>query len=168
MPEEKVYTPVTIADNPLPGDTAVFGKASATTGGSGVSTPSSVENQPMPTRKIAMEVLSAAFNTKTRKILAEFSFTEFGAIQIGKYQNGVSGDIRMTPNGLTTRNAAGITTFALDGETGSAIFAGELRSGSIITGLLVLGNNSIVLDGENVRQAFYDDNGIPVIVIGNA
>ena len=79
-----------------------------------------------------------------------------GALQIGKYESGVSGDLRISPNGIVARNSSGMTTFALDGDTGSAVFMGEIQAGAIITGLVSVGNNNVVIDGENQRMIVND------------
>jgi len=143
MADEKVYTPSTIADQPLPQEGTEI-PASVVSGGAGVYSPATIPPKPMPTRRVAVELISVALNTKSRKILAEFQFTEHGAIQIGKYTNGVSGDIRITPNGITARDKAGLTTFALDGDTGDATFKGTVQAGDFViadeTGLISLNN----------------------------
>ena len=70
----------------------------------------------------------ANFNTATKAILSDFSFGVSGALQIGTYVNGVSGDLRISPNGILARNSAGTTTFSIDGTTGNAIFSGSLSA----------------------------------------
>jgi len=148
--EEKVYYPATIADTPLPGEveevSGVVEKKSA-----GIYQADRIPDRGFPTKKIAYEVMSSSLNTKSKKILAEFEFTEYGALQIGKYLNGVSGDLRISPNGITARDSAGNTTFALDGSTGSAVFAGTIQSGTLIAGMVVVGDNRVRIDGENGR-----------------
>ena len=164
-PKEKIYYPQTIDNQPLPNQVEEASFAtSQTTGGQTFST-QKIKDQSLPAKRIAVELLSSALNTKTRKILAEFEFTEHGAIQIGKYVNGVSGDLRFTPNGLVARNKSGITTFAIDGDTGNAVFKGSIQSGSLITGKVAVGSGDILIDGETKRMIFYN-NKIPSIVIG--
>jgi len=67
----------------------------------------------------------------------------------------VSGDLRITPNGLTARDIAGITTFAIDGTTGGAVFKGTVQSGSLLTGGVVVEdeNGQTVIDGEGIVGA---------------
>ena len=165
MAEDKVYKPVEIEDSTLPGELESNVSSSQSSSG-GVYSAGKTEDSGFPVKRIAVELMSTALNTKSRKILAEFEFTESGAIQIGKYDNGVSGDLRITPGGITARDKAGITTFAIDGETGSAVFKGSIQSGSLITGEVVVGNNRVILDGDNARMLIYDDDGIPRILIG--
>jgi len=162
-----VYHNEVIQETPFPGevDTSLPIGTSNPAG-----TFNNTESKPksFPTKKIAVELLSSALNTKSLKILQKFELTQSGAIQIGDFKEGVTGDLRLTPNGLTARDKAGITTFAIDGTTGDATFKGTIQSGAIVTGLVDVGNNSVVIDGENRRMVFYDENGVPVILIGNA
>lgn len=167
MADEKVYYPETIDENPLPIQEGMVAFEDTQKTSNGEYTNKKIESQPLPTRKIAYELLGNQLNTRSRKILAEFQFTQSGALQIGKYENGVSGDLRISPNGITARDSAGITTFAIDGTTGNATFKGEVQAGAFISGLVVVGDNSVVIDGEARRMVFYDENDIPVILIGN-
>lgn len=163
MDEEKVYTPVVIPDAPLPGqegDTT----SSTNSAGSEVYGPKTVKDTPMPTKRIAVELLSSALNTKSRKILDQFEFTESGAIQVGKYEQGVSGDIRISPNGVVGRDQAGLVVFALDAD-GNLVLKGSLQSGSVITGEVIVGNNSVIIDGEG-RRIIVNDGTTDRILIG--
>jgi len=130
--KKDIYTPEEIPDQPFPGQEGtaelVGGKASG-----GVYTPTEIKDKPFPTKRIAQELISAVLNTKSKKILGEFQFTPSGAIQIGKYANGVSGDLRLSPAGITARNISGLTTFAIDADTGDAVFKGDVRAGSLIS-----------------------------------
>lgn len=162
--EIKVYTPTVIDDAPFPQEDLIMGTSQ--TSPSGALSPSTIKDQTIPTKRIAVELLSSVLNTRSKKILQEFQFTQSGALQIGKYENGVSGDLRISPAGITARNTSGLITLSIDGETGDAVFAGELRSGSVITETVILGNSDIVLDGENRRIVFFNGN-IPEIVIGS-
>jgi hypothetical protein len=167
MAEDKVFHAEVIEENPFPEEGVVEFQTSQKSS-KGEYSAETIKPQPLPTRRVAHEVISSSLNTKSRKILGEFEFTQTGAIQIGKYENGVSGDVRLTPAGIVARNKSGTTTFALDGDAGSATFMGEIQAGAIITGLVSVGSNNIVIDGENRRMVFYDENDIPVILIGNA
>ena len=158
MPEEKIYYPETIEDTPFPG-TESEGGSSSQRSGEGVTLPQATRDSSFPDKRVAVEVIGAALNTTSRKILAEFEFTESGALQIGKYDNGVSGDLRISPNGITARNSSGITTFAIDAETGDAVFKGEIQSGSVVTGEVVIGNNRLIMS--------VDENGQPSILMND-
>lgn len=155
MEDVKVYTPETIQDNPFPVDNQVVSDGSQSTTG-GVYSSEKIGDSEFPTKRIAVEVISSKLNTQSKKILAEFSFTESGAIRVGKYEDGESGDIRISPDGIVARNKAGDTTFALDGETGDATFAGAIQAGSVITGEVIVGDNNIILDGANKRIIIND------------
>jgi hypothetical protein len=166
--DNKVYTPEVIADQPFPQETATQQASQESSGAGGVYNPTTIPEQSMPTKLIAVELLSNSLNTRSKKILAEFQFTQSGALQIGTYENGVSGDLRISPNGIVARNLSGITTFSIDGDTGDAFFLGTIQAGTIIGGAVAVGDGDILIDGETKRMIFYDDNGIPQIVIGNA
>lgn len=167
MTEEKVYTPATIDENPFPnGEVADLGTTQGTS--NQTYTSEKISDQTFPTKRIAVELIGTTLNTKSRKILAEFQFTPSGALQIGVYENGVSGDVKISPNGIVARDSSGLTTFALDGTDGSAVFRGTVQAGTLISGAVAVGDSDILIDGENKRMIFYDENGIPVIVIGNA
>jgi len=168
MAEEKVYHPTEIADNPFPGQEGAIGTDTLAGVGGQVVTAEKIKDNPFPQKRVAVELLSVTFNTKTKKILAEYKFSPSGAIQIGELVAGVSGDLRISPDGIVARDSAGNTTFVLDGTDGSAVFKGEVRAGTFISGLVIVGDNSVVIDGANRRQVFYDADGVPQIIIGNA
>lgn len=166
MTDIKVYTPTTIEETPLPQEAPLdYAATTPATGKAGGQTfsPSTVADQPLPKKKIAHELLSTVLNTKSKKILQEIQFTKQGAIQIGDYTEGVSGDIRISPNGVVARDNSGNTTFSLDGDTGDGTFAGTIRAGATII------NSNIVTEAAssgNGRTVYYND-GIPAIVIGD-
>lgn len=159
---EKVYTPDwSLPDQPFPGKEEEDLSASQKTS-SGVYSPQKLTDNPLPVRKTAHELIGSALNTKSRKILAEFQFTEMGAISIGRYVPGVSGDIRHSPNGIVARNQAGLITFALDGTTGNAVFRGTVQAGSIISESELIGGSININDRFTV-----DSDGNVVITEGN-
>lgn len=165
MADEKVYTPEEITDNPFPANEGIL---LATSSNSGVvSKPTKIKDTPFPTKRVAVELLSTALNTKSKKILQEFQFASSGAIRVGEYVSGVSGEINITPAGITATDTSGNTTFALDGDTGSATFAGTVQAGAIIAGDVIVGNNTWVISGDadNPRIILYNSD-IPEIVIG--
>ena len=166
MADEKTFYPEVIQENPFPGDPLLPGipqpKAPA-----GTYTPKADAEGRFPTRKIAVELLGQALNTKSKKILQEFQFTPSGAIQVGDYKKGDSGDLRISPNGITARDIAGLTTFAIDGTTGDAVFKGILQAGTLIggDGNVVIenpggGGRIVINDGVNDRIIIgYDEGG---------
>lgn len=157
MSEEKVYTPTVIEDQALPNSTD---SALLTEGGSTASdtlTPKTVKDTPLPRKVIAHETIGSSLNTLSRKILGAFEFVQQGAIQIGKFILGQSGDIRITSSGITARDQSGNTTFALDGDTGNAVFKGSVQSGSLITGDVAIESGGQVSIG---GSAILDEYGI--------
>lgn len=181
--EEKVFSPEVVQDAPFPGkDPVVYSESQSTTGevhGSVVTS----EKRP-PTRKIATELLSTALNTRSKKILQEFELTQSGGIKIGDFKEGTTGDLRLTPNGLTARDNAGITTFAIDGTTGDATFKGTVQAGAVIaegaiiaadisadnitTGTLTagvdVGTSNVKIDGVNNRIIINDGTNDRIII----
>jgi hypothetical protein len=160
---EKVYVPTEVTDTPFPQSTPIVTAATQTANGESFTPPETSTNS-FPKKLIAHETLSSVFNTVSKKVLKMFTLDQSGGFQIGKYEEGVSGDVRITPNGILGRDQAGNTTFAVDADTGDATFKGTLQAGSVIAG-----DNSIVMEEStngNGRIVFYN-NGIPVIVIGD-
>lgn len=148
MANEKVYTPETISENSLPLEDSIVSLEVSESGSenSGYSQ-GSIQNQPVPTKKVATELLSSVLNTKTRKIIGEFQFTPSGAIKIGNYQEGESGEIRITPDGILGLDVYGNTTFAIDSSDGSAVFKGEIRADDF-----VISDNNGILSLSNFRN----------------
>ena len=167
MADEKVYNPTEIQDAPFPEvvGNADFGTTQSTANDN--YSPQSTKDNDFPDPRISFEVVGSALNTRSKKIIAEFQFTPSGAIQIGQYESGVSGDIRLSPNGIVARNDLGETTFALDGETGDAVFAGTIQAGTVIGGRVIVGNNTWVIDGDpDAPRILLYNNGTPEILIG--
>ena len=158
---DKNYEPEVVSENPFPNE-VLQTQSAPTQGNSGNYTPTTTKEKTFPKKRSAVELLSTALNTKSRKILQEFELQQSGGLQIGNFEDGVSGDVRLTPNGITGRDNAGITRFGIDTD-GNAIFAGEIRAGSTIV------NDNIITEGAssgNGRTVYYN-NGLPAIVIGD-
>lgn len=166
MDDIKVYKPIETQDTPFPDQVSSTQDTTQTTA-NGVYSPQVTKANPMPAKRIAQEVISKSLNTSTRKILSEFTFTPSGALQIGNYEDGQAGDIRISPGGIVARNRSGESTFTLDGDTGDATFKGTIQAGAVVAGAVQVGDEKILIDGDTQRIIFYDDNGVPVIVIGN-
>ena len=130
MPDT-VYTPEVVQDQPFPNEEVPQGFSSQATP-AGVHSPATTPATKIPEKRAAIELLSSALNTRSKKILQEFELTQSGAIQIGSYKSGETGDLRLTPNGLTARDKAGVTTFTIDGTTGDATFKGTVQAGAVI------------------------------------
>jgi len=164
--EDKVFKPVEIEDAPFPSETTETVAGVSSTSSGGVVTAKTIKERTFPTKIIAHETISAALNTKSKKILGTFEFTEQGAIQVGKYANGVSGDVKLSPNGIVARDSSGNNTFTLDGTTGDATFKGTVQAETVIAGAVQVGDDSVVIDGANRRILVYDASGIPVGLFG--
>jgi hypothetical protein len=141
----KVYTPTVIQDQALPDQVITDSSSSAVTSASGsVVGTEKIKDNFTPKRRIAQEVIGKSLDTASKKILGVFEFLKQGAIQIGEYIEGVSGEIKISPNGITAKNKDGVTTFALDGETGNAVFNGSVTANAVNVidenGLVSLGN----------------------------
>ena len=129
------YYPETIQSQEIYG---VVGEGTEAESGWGnlknVTYPSKVIPVILPQVPTANDTIGHSINTKTNKILGAYSFGRVGSLQIGNYQSGTSGDIRITPDGITARNSSGTNTFAIDGTTGNASFFGTIQAGSIVAG----------------------------------
>lgn len=166
MSNEKIFYPEEIQESPFPGQEApAYGVSNS--GSGGVSSPNEIKNNTVPSKRVAVELLSTMLNTKSKKVLGEFQLVDSGGFRIGKYVPGVSGEVVHTPEGITAKSKNGLITFALIAEDGSAVFAGEVQAGSLISGAVRVGDGDIVIDGETKRMLFYADDGLPSILIGN-
>lgn len=132
-------------------------------------------------RIVSDEVISTSLDTQSRRILGTFEFGKVGALQIGKYEENVSGDIRISPTGIVGRNINGVITFIIDAETGDATFRGTVAAGSLISGDLVLGGdgngdgmmtikdaagNSIII-GDNLGHHYYNITGDELVRVND-
>lgn len=160
--EDKIYYPDTINDNPLPNSTSVSSNVS-TSAKKDVLKPDTTPQTPIPTKLIARDTISSSINTRTKKILGEYSFGQVGAIKVGNYQDGISGEINISPNGITAINVNGEVTFFIDATTGDATFRGTLQAGTLIGG-----DNTVVIEEGSVggRIVLYN-GGVPSILIGD-
>lgn len=129
-------------------------------------------------RNIIRDVINANLDTQAAQILGAFEFAASGAIQIGTYSAGVTGDIRISPNGIVARNKDNVTTFSIDGEDGSATFLGTVAAGAIIAcdvsasritaGTIAvaanLGASNVLLDGANKRIIVNDGTNDRILI----
>jgi hypothetical protein len=172
---DQVLYPEVIQDTPLPTLTGVPISAPLSTPSSGQGsttgnniqlTPDETREVQFPEKYVAPAVISDTLNSISKQILGNFTFGTLGAISIGTYQNGTSGDVRITPSGITARNIFGQTTFSLDGATGNASFLGTITAGSLIAGAVNVGSASVQIDGANTRILITDESGTPRVLIG--
>ena len=160
--DDKVYTQEVIQENPFPGEPLVLDTQKESGSGDNYA-PTTTKEKPHPVKRLAVELLSTALNTRSRKVLQEFTLQQSGGFQIGNFQEGIAGDIRLTPNGITARDIAGLTTFAIDGTDGSAVFKGTVQAGATIVADTIVTEQATSGNG---RTVYYND-GIPAIVIGD-
>lgn len=131
MADEKVYYPVEIPDTVLPMQNGLDLLNSNGSSAGGIYTSPIVNDSPIPRKIVSHETIGASLNTKSAKIRKEYSFIEQGAILIGKYAAGVSGEIALTPNGIIAKNKGGEETVAIDGDTGDITVRGKIKAGDI-------------------------------------
>ena len=122
----KIFFPNKILDRSVDGGTT--GSSSESKEAMGVFSPNSSPSNSIPTPTLASEVVGISLNTQARQILGGYTFGQVGALAVGKYINGVSGDIRISPSGIVGRNSGGTNTFTIDGVTGDATFLGTVTA----------------------------------------
>ena len=157
MDDKVVYQEI-VPDNPFPGEPepiALVGQSNPV----GTVTQTVSKEKTFPVKILAHELLSTAINTRSRKVLQEFTLQQSGGFKIGDFKEGLSGEVSITPNGLLAKNISGITTIVIDGDTGDAIFAGELRTGALITGTVEITDGNIALYNNGVLEIFIGDDG---------
>ena len=160
--EDKTYSPQEIQDQATGDAIAASGADTASKSSSMASyKPVATVEKKYPTIVVARELLSSALDTVSKKIKGTFTFSKIGAIKIGEYVFGVSGEVSISPNGITATNVNGTTTVGIDGTTGDAFFSGELRTGSVVTGAVTVGGN-----GNNGSIVLLDDSDVPFFVAG--
>jgi hypothetical protein len=158
MAEEKIYTPTVQEDSPFPGELIPMPSSSGDKDTNQLYSTTTAKDKPMPKKRTAVELLSTALNTSSRRVLQSFTLDQSGGFQIGNFESGETGDVRITPNGIVGRDTAGIVAFSLD-TNGNLVVKGEIRSGSFITGQVIVGNNRVVID--------VDENGEPTIIVND-
>ena len=166
---DKNYEPETMQETPFPLSESIFQTESKAAGG-GDFRPIITKENPFPVKKVAVELLSTALNSRSKKILQEFVLQDTGGFKVGDFKEGISGDLRITPNGLTARDLAGITTFSIDGVSGDAIFKGIIQGKTLIAGLIVVGDNAVLIDGEtgditvnSGKLTIYDEDEVSIL-----
>ncbi len=143
--DDKVYEPEIIQDAPFPGQEVPVSQSNSASNPAGTYSPTTTKAKGFPIKRTAVELLSEVLNTRSRKILQSFDLAQSGGFQIGNFQEGISGDLRITPNGIVGRDIAGLVVFEIDTD-GNATFKGQIQSGSVVTGRVVVGNNRVIID----------------------
>lgn len=140
---------------------------------SGIEYTPPVVNASIPKKVVASELLNESLNTQERKISGAFTFNKCGAIQVGEFDQGVSGELKISPTGIAARNKDGVSTFALDGETGDATFSGSIKAADVTVvdkeGLVSLSNFSQSnTTAANYNQSIAGTNPISYTDLTNA
>ena len=104
-----------------------------------------------------------AISTAAGTILGEFIFTGSGALQIGTYVNGVTGDIRISPTGLLGRDNAGATTFSINATTGVAVLNGLVVGTNVGIGTAVASADMTTIVGGIVTTSYINAKAITVL-----
>lgn len=119
-----------------------------------------------PPKFVAHETISSTLDTRTKKIKGEYSFNKEGAILVGGYVAGVSGEIAISPDGIVAKNVNNETTVLIEGSTGDAYFKGTVEAGSVISGDIQLGGNGnddgylSILDSSSNELVRIDNTGL--------
>ena len=166
----KIYYPEVIRNIPIsPTTVEPETKASSNKGytykGKNYSQDSIPVDVKFPIKRVAIELLGKTLNTQSKKILGAYTFGVMGAISIGTYESGVSGSIAISPDGIVGKNSSGVTTFSIDGTTGNASFKGDIQAQSVIVGAVIVGNNSVIIDGAN-KRILVNDGSNDIILLG--
>ena len=159
MDDNKVFEPEVITESPYPNEVASSVPTNEQSSATGTFTSQTIKETKLPQKKISHELISTAMNTKSRKVLEEFTLQQSGGFKIGNYQEGTSGEVSITPNGIVAKNSSGINTIVIDGSTGDAIFAGEIRSGSTVTGSVEITDGYIAMYNDGLLSIFIGDDG---------
>jgi hypothetical protein len=96
----------------------------------------------------------SAISTATATIITPFTFGVSGALQIGEYVNGVSGDIRISPSGILGRDSSGATTFSINGTTGIAVLNGLVVGTNVGLGTAQDSAGVTTIIGDTVTTTF--------------
>lgn len=158
--EDKVYLPESIKSTPFPNEIEGSAKEGSTVTNKKVYQPELSLFTGFPVSKIVDNVIGISLDTQSRRIKGEFSFDSLGSISIGNYSSGVSGDVKISPNGIVARNSAGDTTFSLDGTTGDATFKGTVASGSVVTGYVQVGGALADVGSGNITGTYIANGSI--------
>jgi hypothetical protein len=146
----KILQPPVIEVRPLTAQRQMFVSQDKTETKAGVSQTPDTGYRSLPPPQHAHEVVSNRLDTAAGKVKGLLEFTKYGALKIGKYEEGETGEIVITGDGITAININNKTTFNLDGRNGDATFAGELAAGGIITGKIDMGKDGYIIGGDQL------------------
>ncbi len=156
--------PDTIIDQPFPSDQTTIEQVQPASASQTQLSPTVTPPRSFPEPVIAQHTIGDSLDTQSRRIKGTFKLDKSGGIQIGQQQNGISGEVDITPSGISAVNENNETTFAIDANTGDATFMGNLQAGSLIAG----DSDIIIGKGNNGGgRIVIFNNGLPSIVIGD-
>jgi hypothetical protein len=166
MADIKEYYANSIEDTSVESTESETASSTDTSDTSGVETTSTIRKSTMPSSVVAKEVINSGIDTQKKRILSDYGFSESGSLQIGKYVDSVSGDIRISPNGIVARNINGVETVTIDGTSGDASFRGTVVAGSVITGAVTVGSGtgSVTIDGANNNIVVNDGTNDRILI----
>ena len=96
----------------------------------------------------------SAISTATGTIITPFTFGVSGALQIGTYSAGVTGDIRISPTGILGRDKDNNTTFSIDATTGVAVLNGLVVGTNVGLGTAQDSSGVTSIIGSTVTTSF--------------
>jgi len=105
-----------------------------------------------------------AINTAEDTILSSFTFGESGALQIGTYESGVTGDIKISPSGILGRDKTGATTFSINATTGVAVLNGLVVGTNVGLGTAQDSAGVTTIIGDTVITSFV--NALNITALG--
>lgn len=144
----KTISPFTIVDRELPqGEDPAYVKE--ITSKKDIYTPAEINEEQLPKRETANNVVSVAFDTVIRKFLNQFTFGNHGSLKIGNYVNGTYGQMLLSNDGLVMKNQAGVESLKLDPVTGTIAFTDYTPVWSSTGTAPAIGNGSIT--GKYIR-----------------
>ena len=112
-------------------------------GGLGTRLSSTVSEAINTSGNLVKDVINSKLDTAAKTILDSFTFGHSGALQIGEYSSGVSGDIRISPNGIIGRDETDSNTFTIDATTGNATFSGDITGSTGTFGSVIINSGTI-------------------------
>jgi hypothetical protein len=152
MAEVKIIQPPVIEVTPLQTATSdmYVNEVSSPSTSKSVNDAPTLNYRSLPRPEHAKEVISNKLDTLIGKIKQTLEFTHYGALKIGKFIEGETGEITITGDGITATDIKGRPTFGLNGQNGDAYFSGELAAKSIITGRIDIGRDGYIIGGDQI------------------
>lgn len=139
--------------------------------------PATITDTAIATPPVASDVVGTSLDTQQRLILGEYSFGNVGAMQVGTFEQGVSGYVRLSPTGILAVDDENNTTFSVDATTGQAYFSGGVQIGGVtgagylkiydsLDNLIVQGDQSGLNLFSQATLKFSPDGSDPLATLG--